>query len=243
MEEELTCGKCRELLKDPLNLPCSHNVCYVCAKECTIKTLSAASGSFQESSKLSVSQNLNDRSDCHSDDSGYLAMHEIHACLHQQLQGPISSIKCPKCCVSFILDDRGIDCLAKNLILENLVEKYKPKNSDIDCQLCELNPPTKATVTCEQCRVSYCDECLSICHPKRGPLASHSLVTPSNSEQNLKTRGVLKCREHEEENISMYCALCKMPVCYLCFEEGRHCGHEAKALGTMFKEQKVSYRT
>jgi len=32
---------------------------------------------------------------------------------------------------------------------------------------------------------------------------------------------------------------CRVPVCYVCLERGQHSGHEVKALGAMFKEQKV----
>lgn len=242
MEGELTCSKCENFLVEPLSLPCSHNVCYACAENCTIQSEHHEKPHRRRDiSAISLGgQNLTDLSDSQSDDSGYLSMIEIHACLHQQLQGPIKSIKCPKCNVNFILDDRGINCLPKNYILDHLVKRHQLKYSEIDCQLCEKEPPVKATLMCEQCRVSYCDACLAICHPRRGPLMSHSLVTPTVGViVNSKPKGVLKCTEHKEENISMYCALCKMPVCYLCFEEGRHSGHEAKALGTIFKEQKV----
>ncbi|XP_066929096.1 E3 ubiquitin-protein ligase TRIM9-like [Clytia hemisphaerica] len=257
MESELFCNFCEELFCKPLNLPCGHNICQACAYKCVNETKQQPTQALNEISaksmslpnrrrKISENTNLcpgnlaNDRTDCSSDDSGYLSMHEIHACLHQQFHGPMVSIKCPSCAVSFVLDDRGIDCLPLNIILESLVELYKCKNSEIDCQLCEAVPPNKATSMCEQCRVSYCEGCLKIYHPKRGPLASHTLSAPSNNQCVLKHRGgVLKCSEHAEENISMYCVLCKMPVCYLCFEEGRHCGHEARALGTMYKEQKV----
>lgn len=240
MEVELICGKCEGFLEKPVSLPCSHNICYTCAEQCTTETENREkSNRRRDISTLTSSPNLNDRSDCQSDDSGYLSMLEIHACLHQQLQGPIKSIKCPKCSVSFILDDRGVNCLPRNLILDSLVERHKKKSLEVSCQLCEKTPPVKATFMCEQCRVSYCDSCLAICHPKRGPLMAHSLVSPSAEITDLQPRGVFKCTEHEDENISMYCALCKMPVCYLCFEQGRHCGHEAKALGTVFKEHKV----
>ena len=95
IEEELTCGKCLSYFSNPLNLPCSHNVCYSCATQCTQQTTHISQQRKRD--VLTTTQNLNDRSDCLSDDSGYLSMHEIHACLHQQLQGPILSIKCPKC--------------------------------------------------------------------------------------------------------------------------------------------------
>jgi len=254
IESELTCGFCQQLFVKPLHLPCAHNICRECARKCRNETSTGGKQNGSEKAKerslslptnrrrfkVDSRKNSNDRVDCSSDDSGYLSMHEIHACLHQQIQGPMLSIKCPTCSISFVLDERGIDCLPLNIILESLVEFYKCKNSEIDCQLCEMEIPNKASVTCEQCRVSYCNDCLKIYHPKRGPLASHTLSAPHNNQIVLKHRvGVLKCSEHEEENISMYCLLCKMPVCYLCFEEGRHCGHEARALGTMYKEQKV----
>ena len=254
MEKELTCNFCQELFVKPLNLPCGHNICHCCGKE-NVKQAKSEQKSTNESFKSKslpfasrrhhkVNENLSlkhDRTDCSSDDSGYLSMQEIHACLHQQFQGPMMSIKCPVCDVSFVLDDRGINCLPVNIILESLVELYKCKNSDIDCQLCETEPANKAVTMCEQCRVSYCQDCLKIYHPKRGPLASHTLSAPRNKKCISKHHGVMKCFEHTEENISMYCVLCKMPVCYLCFEEGRHCGHEARALGTMYKEQKVNF--
>lgn len=263
LENELICGFCHELFIKPLHLPCAHNICRECALKCQTDTTSVGNkhqhpntpldslAGDEDAKQRSLSLPTNRRrfkvdsrknsGDRSSDDSGYLSMNEIHACLHQQIQGPVLSIKCPTCSVSFVLDERGIDCLPLNIILESLVEFYKRKNSEIDCQLCELETPNKASSTCEQCRVSYCDKCLNIYHPKRGPLASHTLSSPHNNQIVLKHRvGVLKCSEHTEENISMYCVLCKMPVCYLCFEEGRHCGHEARALGTMYKEQKVS---
>ncbi|EPY81950.1 tripartite motif-containing protein 67 [Camelus ferus] len=41
------------------------------------------------------------------------------------------------------------------------------------------------------------------------------------------------------ENYSMYCVSCRTPVCYLCLEEGRHCKHEVKPLGAMWKQHKA----
>lgn len=33
MERELVCPVCKEMYKQPLALPCAHNVCHVCASE------------------------------------------------------------------------------------------------------------------------------------------------------------------------------------------------------------------
>lgn len=237
MDDELVCPKCTHLLDQPINLPCSHNVCYECAKQCTFER---KANSQRSKKKRDSPTKKKSESECNSDDSGYLSVLELQTCLHQQLKGPTLTLKCPKCSVNFILDDRGVDCLPRNLIIEGIVDKNKLDSKQVDCELCEVNPPVKATVMCEQCCCAYCDACLAVCHPKRGPLASHSLIHPElGARFEVKNKEVLKCTEHEEENISMFCALCRMPVCYVCIEGGRHRGHESKALGTMCKEQKV----
>ena len=232
MENELTCSVCHELFKDPVALPCSHNLCYECAK----KSIASANPETQHN-------------DGASDDSGYLSLGEFQQlCLANNrpihpLPFPQFILTCSKCSQNYGLDERGVDSLPRNLILEALVQKYQTKNNELDCQLCENQPATKAAWMCEQCQVAYCDGCLGIYHPKRGPLAKHSLVPPipdKVAQSSSKSRAIIKCIEHEEENISMYCTHCKCPVCYLCFEGGRHSGHEAKALGLMFKEQKVN---
>jgi len=231
MENELICSVCHEFLKDPVALPCSHNLCYDCAKN-----------SIASANPDSSSQN-----DGASDDSGYLSIGEFQQmCLTNNrpthpLPFPQFILACSQCSQNYGLDERGVDSLPRNLILNALVQRYQTKNNELDCQLCESEPVSKASWMCEQCQVAYCENCLSIFHPKRGPLAKHSLVPPvpdKVAQNSTKSRAILKCIEHEEENISMYCIYCKCPVCYLCFEGGRHSGHEAKALGLMFKEQK-----
>ena len=230
MENELTCFVCHEQFKDPVALPCSHNLCYGCAK------------------KSITSANPETHNDNASDDSGYLSIGEFQQlCLtnnrpNYALPFPQFILTCACCSQSYGLDERGVDSLPRNLILEGLVHFFQSKSNEVDCQLCDPEPATKATWMCEQCQVAYCEKCLNIYHPKRGPLAQHSLAAPNPDKfaQTSKSRAILKCIEHDEENISMYCTNCKCPVCYLCFEGGRHSGHEAKALGLMFKEQKVN---
>ncbi|XP_047132268.1 E3 ubiquitin-protein ligase TRIM9 isoform X1 [Hydra vulgaris] len=217
---ELKCVKCLCLLTNPLSLPCSHNICYKCAKE-SLVTESQVQSHFEP---------------YQVDKSGYKNK-EKKASLNQ-ISSSTPALVCSKCCIYFILDERGVDGLTKNLILERLVEKQKVLCCELDCQLCETTPSAKASFTCEQCLVSYCYKCLAIYHPKRGPLASHSLVEPQFQRIKHIKKENLTCSEHVDENISMYCALCKTPVCYLCFDEGRHKGHESKALGIMFKDQK-----
>ena len=99
-----------------------------------------------------------------------------------------------------------------------------------------------ATLLCEQCEVFYCDTCRESCHPARGPLAKHNLVPPMEGKALLRAKNKnkeSKCTEHVDENLSMYCVLCKSTVCYVCVQDGRHINHDVQALGAMCKAQKV----
>lgn len=227
MEEELNCPVCHKPFSSPIILPCSHSICLNCCKSC----LTTTSGAYQ-------AKNDNSSPTGEPDSENYVSLYEINH-LYQTI-GNLSCLKCPICKNLFPLDSRGVNGFPPNRVLENIVNRYYAKsNGNIYCQLCEGSPPTKASVMCEQCEVAYCDKCCKTCHPSRGPLAKHSLVPPSSLKISAKS-AVVKCSHHREENISMYCKFCRMPVCYLCVERGQHSGHEVKAMGAMFKEQKVS---
>ena len=225
MEEELTCPVCKNPFSDPIVLPCSHSICMGCSQS----SVTATGGD--------ASTNSNGISHGDSDETPYASLYDFNH-LYQSI-GNLPCLKCPTCKRLFPLDIRGINGFPRNRLLENIVNRYYAKsNGIVYCQLCDENQPSQATVMCEQCEVAYCDRCCKTCHPSRGPLAKHSLVAPTISKSPYKP-SVLKCGRHNEENISMYCVFCRTPVCYVCLEKGQHSGHEVKALGAMFKEQKV----
>ena len=128
--------------------------------------------------------------------------------------------------------------------LEKIVDKYgENKQYVVQCQLCEGEKTNAATKMCEQCEVFYCDRCLENCHPSRGPLAKHQLVSPSDGKALLRSKHKdiqTKCSEHTDKNLSMFCVLCKTIVCYVCVQDGRHINHEVQAIGVMCKSQKTS---
>ena len=224
MESELTCPVCNKAFVSPIILPCSHNVCLSCSQS----SLTTAGGDLPATT-----------GGVESDD--YVTLYESNH-LYQSI-GNLPCLKCPICKKLFPLDSRGVNGFPRNRLLENIVNRYYAKsNGIVYCQLCEENQPAQASVMCEQCEVAYCDRCCKTCHPSRGPLAKHSLIPPSSSKSPSKPPSVVKCSSHMEENISMYCVFCRIPVCYVCLERGKHSGHEVKALGAMFKEQKVGSR-
>lgn len=222
MEAELTCFVCQNHFINPIILPCSHSVCLGCAEKITstTKEIQCQNGEKEDN---------------------YVTLCEINQAtehMYQTIEN-LPCIQCPTCKKLFPLDDKGVRSFPGNKLLENIVNRFYSKPSgNLYCQLCEGNSPAKATVMCEQCEVVYCDYCCKTCHPSRGPLAKHSLISPSSSKTSAR-HTVVKCGEHREENISMYCITCRNPVCYLCLEHGIHNGHDVKALGAIFKEQKV----
>lgn len=259
MESELKCPKCSKLYTYPVLLHCSHNLCFACAQAVQTRALKStdddASGSgsgpgsssgteldTQELDKLSLISEADSGVVCNSRPNSYIGTPSI--C---NLPGLVNNlcwkITCPVCNNITNLDEQGATSLPKNRALENIVDKYgESKHYNIYCQMCEKNCNT-ATIMCEQCQVFYCDSCRETCHPDRGPLAEHKLVSPEEGKAALKAKNSAtepKCQDHVDESLSMYCVICKYTVCYLCVQDG-HMNHEVQALGAMCKSQKVSF--
>ncbi|XP_053830051.1 tripartite motif-containing protein 67 isoform X11 [Vidua macroura] len=199
MEEELKCPVCGSLFREPIILPCSHNVCLPCARTIAVQTpeseqhLAAGGGGGDYADKLSL----------HSEtDSGYgsytpslkspngvrvlpLVPAPPGAAAAPRGAGPASSsLTCPQCHRSASLDQRGLRGFQRNRLLEAIVQRYQQGHAAAaaaaaaKCQLCDRSPPEPAAVLCEQCEVLYCAACQLRCHPARGPLAKHRLAPP-----------------------------------------------------------------
>ncbi|XP_028295294.1 E3 ubiquitin-protein ligase TRIM9 isoform X2 [Gouania willdenowi] len=205
MEEELKCPVCGSLFKEPVLLPCSHNVCLPCARNITVQT---PEGDAPVPSRASGSSDYDyldmDKMSLYSEtDSGYGSYTPC------QLKSPNGvrvfpalvphphrhcSLTCPLCHRSVSLDERGLRGFPRNRLLEAIVSRYQQNRAAsintttttsssssgaIKCQLCDRNP-VDATVMCEQCDVYYCSSCQQRCHPSRGPLAKHRLLPPQS---------------------------------------------------------------
>ncbi|XP_057877594.1 tripartite motif-containing protein 67 isoform X10 [Melospiza melodia melodia] len=196
MEEELKCPVCGSLFREPIILPCSHNVCLPCARTIAVQTpesehAAGGGGGGDHADKLSL----------HSEtDSGYgsytpslkspngvrvlpLVPAPPGAAAAPRGAGPASSsLTCPQCHRSASLDQRGLRGFQRNRLLEAIVQRYQQGRAAAaaaaKCQLCDRSPPEPAAVLCEQCEVLYCAACQLRCHPARGPFAKHRLAPP-----------------------------------------------------------------
>ncbi|XP_076306054.1 E3 ubiquitin-protein ligase TRIM9-like [Tachypleus tridentatus] len=255
MEEELRCPICKQFFKNPVLLPCYHSICLKCALHCqqpaqqsqqhsddSLNSLNEVTSDYSDVDKLSLVSETDSGVVCNSRPNSYVGTPNFHGILFPPIHSSALSLVCPLCQKIIYFDDNGANNLPKNRTLQNIVDKYKEaRNLPVCCQLCE-GDPREAVVMCEQCEIFYCKVCRDGCHPARGPLIKHSLVSLQKGKLTLRARNKerkLNCSEHAEESLSMYCMLCKVPVCVQCLDEGNHTNHDAQALGTMCKAQKT----
>lgn len=274
MEEELKCPVCRQLFTNPIVLPCSHSLCLHCAVSIQVPASqfhspatagpgggdsaesvssggsggSAADYDYLDIDKLSLVSETDSGVVCStSRPNSYVGTPSIGNLFNlTSLQSAALGICCPLCRKVMLLDEQGAKSLQKNCVLENIIDKYsETKQLIVKCQMCEDQNAKPAVEMCEQCEVFYCEMCRDSCHPSRGPLAKHSLVTPLEGKALLRAKHKnkeLKCTEHSDENLSMYCVLCRTTVCCVCVQDGRHINHDVQPLGATCKTQKVSFR-
>ncbi|XP_073248422.1 E3 ubiquitin-protein ligase TRIM9-like [Porites lutea] len=217
MELELTCPVCLDLFQRPVVLPCSHNLCTPCARK-----ILEPHGTPKAWAKW-VKENRTPEYKSHLD----------------------PNVKCPTCRQRIPVDPIGVDGLARNLILENVIERFKEERKapgetpeePLLCQFCEDYSPQRATLSCNECTFMYCGTCFDACHPSKGPLADHSIGPPVARPVKRKETS-LQCQQHTDEKLALYCVDCKMPVCYLCKEYGKHKGHKVELLEPIFRNSK-----
>ncbi|XP_014669122.1 PREDICTED: E3 ubiquitin-protein ligase TRIM9-like, partial [Priapulus caudatus] len=261
MEEELKCPVCKRIYNNPVLLPCLHSMCLNCGVHIQQPAQQVLSGNEDAQTVISEgsyegstgdSPNVDTLSIVSETDSGvvvnsrpnsYVGTPNIHGMIFPPLPANSLAVTCPVCHKTVYFDENGVQNLPKSRALQSIIDRYREsKNLVVKCQLCE-GEPADASLMCEQCEVFYCAPCKDNCHPARGPLAAHTLLNPTQGREKLKSKNKVRdarCAEHADEHLSMYCMLCKMPVCYLCLQDGRHNSHDVQALGAMGKAQKSS---
>ncbi|XP_035687565.1 E3 ubiquitin-protein ligase Midline-1-like [Branchiostoma floridae] len=212
LEDELTCPVCLELYTCPLLLPCHHSLCRRCAE------------AFLET---------------HPDKT---AGAQAACCsvppAPPSTEGKLESFACPTCRKEVGLGDRGVHGLGKNLLLQNIIDRFKQAQSQwkrdaVACLVCDATPPRDAVKSCTNCKLSYCRDCLPLVHPSRGVLANHQLVAPVESFDSLQK--TVMCPDHKNKPVELYCKNDKTPVCSLCKLVGKHKEHDVAALEEVFE--------
>ncbi|XP_019613881.1 PREDICTED: E3 ubiquitin-protein ligase Midline-1-like [Branchiostoma belcheri] len=221
LEDELTCPVCLELFTCPLQLPCHHNLCRRCAEVLL-------------QSETNPSQDDEEGATC-------------SAAAAASPENTPDSFPCPTCREGVSLNASGLDGLRKNFLLQNIVDRYLRLKGDgntrheIPCQLCRETPPRMAAKSCLVCKVSYCEQCLTLTHPDFPPFSEHKLVSPTASFNDEEPQTVM-CPDHPSKPVEMYCVQDQTPVCLLCEKVGKHKQHSMAALEEVFSQKQAELR-
>lgn len=206
MEDELKCPVCHHYFTQPVLLPCFHSLCLHCAVQgqqaVVLGTSTTTSNNIthqqhdDDSDQLSILSETDSGVVVSSRPSSYLSP----AALVVPAPPPATlSLNCPVCRKVVYFDEHGAQNLPRYKAMQTIVDKFVtskgaqgPHQQTSAVTLCHLCPEQpsgqqEASVFCQQCQIFYCDECRDKCHPSRGPLAKHSLVSPAQGRLLLRS--------------------------------------------------------
>uniref|UniRef100_A0A915LXY3 Uncharacterized protein n=1 Tax=Meloidogyne javanica TaxID=6303 RepID=A0A915LXY3_MELJA len=236
MEEELKCPQCRHFLRQPVLLPCGHSYCRDCVL--LLKQQRRNEGLLLPSLPPLPQPNL-----CSSaSDTLSLA---------------------PSCCDEGDHSSAPDDKLDKLSLLSDSADSGFGGGVFRAVAWCE-NPlgalPSK--FHCGTCGYFYCEDCQAALHPPRGPLKFHQLVpseqfrrfkssqfdlsSPSASTSLINSQysspsSLAKCSLHAEQELNLYCSLCKQAICNVCTNGMRHSGHPVQPIHLAAKAHKAGF--
>lgn len=109
------------------------------------------------------------------------------------------------------------------------------------CQFCEKSKEIKWN--CFTCDLVLCQKCAKQ-HSKFGGSEEHCIIdlkqvgSPENLDLVRKShlKNIL-CASHEREKCSLFCKVCKIPVCSFCVIEPIHKSHSFEKLCTVYNNQ------
>ncbi|CAC5407030.1 TRIM56 [Mytilus coruscus] len=133
--------------------------------------------------------------------------------------------KCPVCrkFVSYSKTAKKAETWASTLptnhFVMSMLDKRAIQRSEKVCNSCQVNNKTKEAISwCTICEEAFCEQC-DECHKSFKISAKHKLILiheiqAGNSD--LKISEVLRCEEHPEKIVEVYCVDHSKPCCTLC---------------------------
>uniref|UniRef100_A0A665WYR0 Tripartite motif containing 46b n=1 Tax=Echeneis naucrates TaxID=173247 RepID=A0A665WYR0_ECHNA len=247
LEHELHCPVCKEIVKQPVVLPCQHSVCLMCASEVLV-----ASGypppdlPPEPNSPASTPNTRSPRQARPHPPSPSMPRSPGYGTYpgRRRKEGPplVMMFPCVPCGRDVELGEKGLtDCL-RNLTLERIVERYRHTVSlgsvAVMCQFCKPPQALEATKGCADCRANFCNECFKLYHPWGTPRAQHEHILPT---LNFRPK-VLTCPEHDQEKLQFYCRSCQRLLCPLCKLRRIHTGHKILPVAQAYQalKEKIS---
>uniref|UniRef100_A0A665WYM7 Tripartite motif containing 46b n=1 Tax=Echeneis naucrates TaxID=173247 RepID=A0A665WYM7_ECHNA len=243
-EHELHCPVCKEIVKQPVVLPCQHSVCLMCASEVLVASGYPPPDLPPEPN--SPASTPNTRSPRPHPPSPSMPRSPGYGTYpgRRRKEGPplVMMFPCVPCGRDVELGEKGLtDCL-RNLTLERIVERYRHTVSlgsvAVMCQFCKPPQALEATKGCADCRANFCNECFKLYHPWGTPRAQHEHILPT---LNFRPK-VLTCPEHDQEKLQFYCRSCQRLLCPLCKLRRIHTGHKILPVAQAYQalKEKIS---
>ncbi|XP_046700255.1 tripartite motif-containing 46b isoform X2 [Silurus meridionalis] len=244
MERELQCPVCKDIVKQPVVLPCQHSVCLMCASEVLVQSGYPQPELPPEPRSPASTPNTRSPRQAHRAVDRPLRPGFGTYPGRRRKEGPTQMMlfPCVPCGRDVELGERGlVDCM-RNLTLERIVERYRHTVSlgsvAVMCQFCKSSQNMEATKGCADCRASFCNECFKLYHPWGTPRAQHEHVLPT---LNFRPK-VLTCTEHDQEKLQFYCRTCQRLLCSLCKLRRAHTGHKIVPVSQAYQalKEKIS---
>ncbi|XP_029022488.1 tripartite motif-containing 46b isoform X2 [Betta splendens] len=261
LEHELHCPVCKDIVKQPVVLPCQHSVCLLCAAEVLVANgypppelppdpKSPASTPNTRSPRQArrpapraeprpIDRVLRSGPHPPSPSTPRSPGYGPHPGRRRK-EGPAPAMMfpCAPCGREVELGEKGLgDCL-RNLTLERIVERYRHTVSlgsvAVTCQFCKPPHALEATKGCGDCRANFCNECFKLYHPWGTPRAQHEHILPT---LNFRPK-VLTCPDHEQEKLQFYCRSCQRLLCPLCKLRRAHGGHKVLPVAQAYQALK-----
>uniref|UniRef100_A0A8C8MMZ8 Tripartite motif containing 46b n=1 Tax=Oncorhynchus tshawytscha TaxID=74940 RepID=A0A8C8MMZ8_ONCTS len=250
MERELHCPVCKEIVKQPVVLPCQHSVCLMCASEVLVQNgypppelppePNSPASTPNTRSPHQARRPMPSKADHRPIDRVLRSGFGTYLSPGRRRKEPPHAMlfPCPPCGREVELGEKGLtDCL-RNLTLERIVERYRHTVSlgsvAVMCQFCKPPQSLEATKGCADCRASFCNECFKLYHPWGTPRAQHEHVQPT---LNFRPK-VLSCPEHDQERLHFYCRTCQRLLCPLCKLRRIHAGHKVAPVAQAYQTLK-----
>uniref|UniRef100_A0A8C7UDP9 Tripartite motif containing 46b n=1 Tax=Oncorhynchus mykiss TaxID=8022 RepID=A0A8C7UDP9_ONCMY len=250
MECELHCPVCKEIVKQPVVLPCQHSVCLMCASEVLVQNgypppelppePNSPASTPNTRSPRQARRPMPSKADHRPIDRVLRSGFGTYPSPGRRRKEPPPAMlfPCPPCGREVELGEKGLtDCL-RNLTLERIVERYRHTVSlgsvAVMCQFCKPPQSLEATKGCADCQASFCNECFKLYHPWGTPRAQHEHVQPT---LNFRPK-VLSCPEHDQERLHFYCRTCQRLLCPLCKLRRVHAGHKVAPVAQAYQTLK-----
>nr|XP_006814333.1 PREDICTED: tripartite motif-containing protein 2-like [Saccoglossus kowalevskii] len=127
--------------------------------------------------------------------------------------------KCPLCRKFFMIPRGGVQVLADNHLLNNILDLVKRSENKYSGKMCESCCKYPIASYCVECGQAFCVACTRS-HGKIRVTRNHKLMSMDEYEIMVSSESpFLKpiiCPSHEGNQLKLYCQTCQIPICLEC---------------------------